>query len=121
MTVVLIVEDNLLILELTEMQVQELGYDTLSASDVYEASTLLRSAQPIDLLFTDINLKSSVLGGCELAHLATRLRPKLHVLYVTGNTVTSAMRSMLIEGAPLLIKPYTQGQLTAALEGLQAA
>jgi CheY-like chemotaxis protein len=121
MTVVLIVEDNLLILEFAEMLVQELGYKTLSATDVHEASAILRSAQPIDLLFTDINLKSSVLGGCELAHLATRLRPKLRVLYVTGNTITDSMKSMLIEGAPLLVKPYTHNQLDVALGGLQAA
>jgi hypothetical protein len=48
----------------------------------------IRSGQHIDALFTDIYLKDSILGGCELAHQAIALRPELRVLYTTGNFVT---------------------------------
>src|SRR6202171_4257478 len=87
MAVILIVEDNVFIREVAEMMIQGWGHRTLSASDGEEALSLLRSPQHIDALFTDIYLKTAVLGGCELAHQAIKLRPNLHVLYTTGNSL----------------------------------
>src|ERR1017187_1951118 len=88
MAVILVVEDEVFTREIAEMMIHDWGHDTLSASDADEALLFLRSAQHIDALFTDIYLKDSVLGGCELAHQAIELRPKLRVLYATGNFVT---------------------------------
>jgi len=121
MAVVLIVEDDLFILEMARIQIEEFGHVTLRASDVNGASAILRSKQPIDVLFTDINLKSSVLGGCELGSLAIRLRPQIGVIYGTGNIITDAMKATFVDGAVLLRKPYTQDQLQSALARLLLA
>ena len=121
MAVILIVEDEALIREVAEMMIEECGHRTLSASDVDEALLLLRSPQQIDVLFTDIYLKTSVLGGCELAHQAITLRPQLPVLYTTGNLVTEKMKTQFVKGARYLPKPYTQLQLQDSVEGLLAA
>ena len=118
MAVILIVEDEVFIREIAEMMVQDWGHHTLSASDVDEALSLLRSPQHIDALFTDIYLKTAVLGGCELAHQAIELRPKLRVLYTTGNSVTDKMKAMFVEGTHFLRKPYTQHQLQRFCRGL---
>jgi CheY-like chemotaxis protein len=121
MAIILIVEDDALIRELTEMTLQDWGYDTLSASDVEEALLLLRSAQPIDALFTDLYLKTAVLGGCELADQAVGMRPELRVLYTTGNYVTDTTRARFVEGTHCLRKPYTPHQLKHSLEDMLAA
>ena len=121
MAVILIVEDDVFIREIAEMMIQDWGHDTLSASDVDEALSLLRSPQHIDALFTDIYLKTAVLGGCELAHQAIKLRPKLRVLYTTGNSITDKMKALFVEGAHFLRKPYTQHQLQNSVEELLAA
>src|SRR5450759_1664432 len=55
MAIILIVEDDSFIRETAEMMIQDLGYHTLSASDIDEALLLLRSPQHIDALFTDIS------------------------------------------------------------------
>ena len=89
MAVIVIAEDGLFIREIAEMMIQDWGHDTLSASDVDEALALLRSPQHLDALFADICLKHLVLGGCDLAHQAITLRPKLRMLYTTGNFVTT--------------------------------
>ncbi len=107
MAVILIVEDDAFIRELVEMIIQEFGHQTLSASDIGEALSLLRTPQPIDALFTDIYLKKAVSGGIELAHQAIKLRPKLRVLYTTGNSVTYKLKALFVEGAHFLLKPYT--------------
>jgi CheY-like chemotaxis protein len=103
------------------MMIQDWGHQTLLASDVDEALALLRSPQHIDALFTDIYLKTAVLGGCELALQAIKLRPDLRVLYTTGNTITEKMKALFVEGTHFLHKPYTQHQLQDSVKDLLAA
>jgi CheY-like chemotaxis protein len=121
MAVILVVEDEVFTRQIAEMMIQDWGHDTLSASDADEALSFLRSSQHIDALFTDIYLKDSVLGGCELAHRAVELRPHLRVLYTTGNFVTEKMKALFVEGTKCLCKPYTQDQLQHSVEALLAA
>jgi CheY-like chemotaxis protein len=54
MAVILIVEDEVFTREIAEMMIQDWGHSTLSAGDVDEALSLLRSSQRIDAIFTDI-------------------------------------------------------------------
>ena len=119
--VILIVEDDVFIRQIAESMVEEWGHNQLSASDVDEALSHLRSPQHIDALFTDIRLKTAALGGYELAHEAIKLRPKLRVLYATGNSITDKMRALFVEGSHFLQKPYTQQEFQNAVEALLAA
>ena len=119
--VILIVEDDVFIREVAEMMIQDWGHQTLAASDVDEALIFLRSPQQIDALFTDIYLKALVHGGCDLAHQAIALRPKLRVLYTTGNSMTDKMKAMFADGSHFLRKPYTQHQLQTSVNNMLAA
>jgi len=121
MAVILIVEDDVFIREIAEMMIQNLGHQTLAASDADEALIFLRSPQHIDALFTDIYLKTLVHGGCDLAHQAIALRPGLHVLYTTGNSVTDKMKALFVAGTQCLRKPYTEIQLQNSVADLLAA
>jgi DNA-binding NtrC family response regulator len=120
MAVILIVEDDVFIREIAEMMMRDWGHQTLSASDMDEALVLLRSTQRIDALFTDIYLKTAVLGGFELAQQAVKLRPELRVLYTTGNSVTEEMKALFIEGTQFLGKPYAEDQLHASVDTMLA-
>ena len=121
MAVILIVDDEVFIRGVTEMMVQDLGHKTLAAGDMDEALVQLQSPQHIDALFTDIRLKSAILGGFELAHQAVKLHPGLRVLYTTGSAMTEKMAALFVDGAHFMQKPYTQGQLQASMEKLLAA
>jgi CheY-like chemotaxis protein len=121
MAVILIVEDDMFLRDDAEMIIQDWGHDTLSASDVDEALSLLRSPRQIDALFTDIYLKKAVHGGYELAHQAVKLRLNLRVLYTTGNTINDKMKALFVDGAHFLPKPYTRFQLKNSVEVLLAA
>ena len=120
MAVILIVEDDSFIRQMAEMMIQDCGHQTLSAGDVDEALSILRSPQHIDALFTDIYLKTAVLGGCELANHAIKLRPNLRVLYTTGNSVTDKMKGLFAEGTRFLRKPYSSDQLRDSVKELLA-
>jgi len=121
MAVILIVDDEVFIRGVTEMMVQDMGHETLGAGDMDEALAHLQSPQAIDALFTDIRLKSIVLGGFELARHAIKLRPDLHVLYTTGSSMTDKMRALFVEGAHFMQKPYTPVQLQTSMKELLAA
>jgi CheY-like chemotaxis protein len=121
MAMILIVEDDVFIRGLAEIMIQDWGHETLLASDVGEALLLLRSPQHIDALFTDIYLKTSVLGGCDVAREGLTLRPTLRVLYTTGNSVTENMKALFVDGRHFLRKPYTEVQLQHSVETMLAA
>ncbi len=121
MAVILIVEDDGFLRDDAETMIKDWGHDILSAGDVDEALSLLRSPQQIDALFTDIYLKKAILGGYELAHQAVKMRRNLRVLYTTGNTMNDKTKAMFVEGAHFLQKPYTQRQLQSSVAGLFAA
>jgi CheY-like chemotaxis protein len=121
MAVILIVEDGVFVRQAAELKIGDWGHNALSAADMYEALSVLRSPPHIDALFTDIHLKTTVLGGYELAHQAIKLWPKLRVLYTTGNLIAEKMKTLFIEGAHFLPKPYKQHQLHDAVEGLFTA
>ena len=121
MAVILVVEDDFFIRELAESMIRDWGHEILSACDIDEALSILRSPQHIDALFTDIYLKTRAFGGCELAYQAIELRPKLRVLYTTGNSITDKMKAQFVRGAQFLCKPYTPYQLQDSVEYLLAA
>ncbi len=67
MATVLIVEDEAQVLVLAESYLHEHGHQTLSASIVTGATTLLDGDDQIDLLFTDIGLQDDLEAGLKLA------------------------------------------------------
>ena len=113
-TTVLVVEDEPTVRALAESIIEPLGYMILSAANAREAIALLEQDQPIDILFTDINLPNGpdAIDGLELARKAVELSPGLHVIYTTGHGQTDGMTALFVEGAIFLPKPYTAKQLT---------
>jgi DNA-binding NtrC family response regulator len=120
MSVILIVEDDVFMRDIIELMVEDFGHSTLTAGDIEDALLLLRSPHHIDALITDIRLKKAALGGIELAHQAVKLRLKLPVLYMTGNSMTNEMAASFVEGAHFLQKPYSPSQLQHSVEKMLA-
>jgi DNA-binding NtrC family response regulator len=118
MASVLIVEDEAQVLMLAVSYLQEHGHQTLSASTVMGATTLLDGPDEIDLLFTDIGLQDDFEAGLKLAAGAFERRPGLKVLYTTGQTVTDGMRAQFVPKSAVLVKPYTVDQLLTSLSML---
>ncbi|MDP3737895.1 MAG: response regulator [Hyphomonadaceae bacterium] len=120
MAVILIVEDELFTRELAGICMQDWGHYVLFAGSVEEALSVLKSSQPIDALFTDIYLQAAVFGGCDLAQQAKAMRPDLRVLYTTGNSATTQLKSRFVAGGHFLGKPYTPTELHASVDGMLA-
>ena len=116
-TTVLVVEDEPTVRALAESIVETLGCTILSAANAREAIALLKQDEPIDILFTDINLPDGpdAIDGLELARKAVELCRNLRVIYTTGHGQTDGMTALFVEDATFLPKPYTVKQLTEAV------
>jgi signal transduction histidine kinase/ActR/RegA family two-component response regulator len=119
--IILVVEDDPLVRTYVLAQISSLGYRTLQASNGAEALNVLRSSEPIDLLFTDIIMPGSI-NGHELSVEALKLRPDLKVLFTSGYSENAIDRGgRLDQGVQLLSKPYRRCDLAnmirAALMG----
>jgi CheY-like chemotaxis protein len=121
MSVILIVEDEPFICEVAQLIIEDMGHSTLLSSEAADALRVLRSSEPIDALFTDIRLEGATLGGYELAHHATKLRPQLRVLYTSGSDATDKSKALFVKGARFVQKPYAQAELEMAINDLLAA
>ncbi|GAC1559944.1 MAG: response regulator [Beijerinckiaceae bacterium] len=79
---VLVVDDEAAVRLVITDVLTELNYSYLEAADGDAALALLRTAQNIDLLITDVGLPG--IDGRQLSEIARQLRPGLKVLFVTG-------------------------------------
>jgi DNA-binding NtrC family response regulator len=114
MALVLIVEDE------EQVRVYHSGYGSRDADgrDGGPGPGRADERDDVDLLFTDIGLQQDLQAGLQLAKDITERRPKLPVLYTTGQGVTDGMRAMFVEPFGLLPKPYTPDDLRKALGAL---
>lgn len=109
---VLLVEDNPLVRSSARAALRDLGYTVLEAANGHEALAVLRTGEPVDLLFTDIVMPE--ITGVELATEAARVHPSLRVLFTSGYTDSAiAQNGQLVPGAPFLSKPYRTRDLAA--------
>ncbi len=112
---ILVVEDDPLVRTYVLAQIKSLGYRTLSASNGPEALNVLRSKEPIDLLFTDVIMPGSI-NGRQLSIEALKLRPALKVLFTSGYTENAIDHDgRLDQGVQLLRKPYRRSDLANML------
>jgi CheY-like chemotaxis protein len=121
MAVILVVEDDVFIRQMAESMIGDWGHQILSACDVPEALSHLKSSHHIDALFTDVNLKAEILGGCDVARLGILLRPGLRVLYTTATRDPDKMHARFAAGTHFLSKPYSEQQLGLSVQNLLAA
>ena len=108
--VVLVVEDEEQVRQLSVEALRELGYTVLEAPGAVAALNLIDSRPDITLLFTDIVMPD--INGRKLADEAVRRRPSLKVLYTTGYTATpSSTTACSMPDVHLITKPFTLEQL----------
>jgi CheY-like chemotaxis protein len=79
---VLIVDDDEDVLELSAETLRTLGYEVLTARNGLQAIAILHKNSRISTLFTDIQMPG--MEGEELAKVAVALRPNMRVIFTSG-------------------------------------
>ena len=108
---ILVVEDDDLVRSTVAEQLKRLGYCVLIAANGREAIDILKSDQPIDLLFTDIVMPS--MSGRELACESAKFRPDLRIIFTTGHDQSGPRETAVAdsEDSDVLLKPYRRQDL----------
>ncbi|MCP4271217.1 MAG: PAS domain S-box protein, partial [Gammaproteobacteria bacterium] len=117
---ILIVDDEEALLEITSSLLNSAGYKTITATSGKQASSILKSGEKIDLLFSDIIMPGEY-DGFQLASKIHQEYPHLKILLTSGYTME---RENQIISDDLFIasltesivnKPYDQSELTQAI------
>jgi signal transduction histidine kinase len=102
---ILLVEDDEAVRPLVAELLRELGYRPIAVGDAGEAMAIVDSAEPIDLMVSDIGLPG--MNGRDLADLARRHRPDMPVLFVTGYAERAAHQGVSLDpGMGMITKPF---------------
>jgi CheY-like chemotaxis protein len=116
---VLLVEDEPAISDIAAEALAEQGFEVRAVASASEALRFLTAGEPIDILFTDINLPGGM-DGAALAQAARVLRPGLPVMYTSGRR-SSIEHLDPIEGSMFVAKPYNPFDLGRLLDYLMSS
>jgi signal transduction histidine kinase len=111
---ILLVEDNDKLREATTNRLESLGYAVLEAGTGPEAITLLKSGEPIALVFSDIVMPGGM-TGYDVAEWVQSMKPEVKMLQTTGYGEMPVAASETARKFNVLGKPYTREQLACAL------
>ena len=114
-SLVLVVEDELLIRLNAVAVLEDAGYATLQAGSADKAIQQLEANAGIRAVFTDVDMPGNM-DGLQLAAVIRDRWPPVELLVTSGHV--SVEQSRLPERGHFLPKPYSPHQLTRALATL---
>jgi CheY-like chemotaxis protein len=114
-TLVLIVEDEVLLrMDAMEM-IEEAGFDVLEAANADDAIALLEARSDIEVIFTDIDMPGSM-DGLKLAHAVRGRWPPIRIVTTSGQFGIGP--DQLPTGGEFIAKPYDIDHVAAIIRGL---
>jgi signal transduction histidine kinase/DNA-binding response OmpR family regulator len=111
----LVVEDDLSVLAMTQEILETLGYEVATALDAPSALAVLERGDRVDLILSDVVMPGGVTGD-ELARRARALRPDLPILLTSGYFGEAAR--IREEEFSLIDKPFGPIELAGKLREL---
>jgi CheY-like chemotaxis protein len=113
---VLLVEDEVLISMLVADVLTEGGFEVHEVATADEALRYIEAGNPVDVLFTDVNLPGAM-DGRELAAKVRARRPDLPVVYASGR-YDSRDIGPLVPRSVFMTKPYNPDEVCKLLTRL---
>jgi CheY-like chemotaxis protein len=118
---VLVVDDEPAVRMLITDVLDDLGLESIEASDASSGLKVLQSDVRIDLLITDVGLPGG-LNGRQMADAARATRSGLRVLFITGYAENAAMGNGQLEpGMHVLTKPFSMNKLSESVNAILTA
>jgi CheY-like chemotaxis protein len=111
---ILLVDDDLAVREILGGQLQEHGYQVISAESGSEGLQILEAGNcTVDILLTDFAMPG--MNGLETIEKAKALQPRLRAILMTGYADDQLLKAN--EAVPVLRKPIAFGDLERVLAG----
>jgi len=116
---ILLVEDDAMVRAVAARALTRSGYDVLTAAGGEEALGMLAARDDVDLLITDVVMQG--MDGPALVARARAARPDLRALFISGYAEEQVRTRVDDPGIPLLRKPFSVQELSAAVRTRLAA
>jgi CheY-like chemotaxis protein len=107
---VLLVEDEVMLRVWIAEELRDAGFTVIEAKSADEASAIIASGTPVDLIFSDVRMPGSM-NGLEFARQVRAQSPTLPIIITSGDLGPEGTGGL----APLLKKPYSVAQAIALL------
>ena len=114
-TVILIVEDEMIVRLSTTDILQDAGYLVLEARDGVEAIAVIELRDDVAALFTDVTMPN--MNGVALARVVRERWPHIGIV-VTSGALPPNVKLELPDGARFLAKPYKPKQLLQEIQAV---
>jgi CheY-like chemotaxis protein len=113
---ILLVEDNLMVLEVTQAMLKHLGYQVITATNGRQALDLYdQYREKIALVLTDVTMPE--MGGIVLSQNLQAKYPAVKVIALTGYPLEAESKDWLDQGiVDWLQKPLNRHQLAQSIE-----
>jgi PAS domain S-box-containing protein len=115
---ILLVEDDDRLRAVISRQLSAWGFTLIEARDGADALELLRRAEPVDLLLTDLVMPG--IDGRALASTVLAHHPATKVLYMSGYSDHAAVKTAFDSRDAFLEKPFTSQCLSSAIHSVLA-
>ncbi len=115
---ILLIEDELMIKEMTSRMISRMGYTVMSADNPANAIDLIGDLDcNIDLLLTDVIMPG--MNGCKLAEQLLTKQPDMKCLFMSGypaNVISK--QGVLEEGVHFIQKPFSKNDLATKIRAV---
>jgi signal transduction histidine kinase/CheY-like chemotaxis protein len=119
--IVLVVEDNPAVRDIAAAMIEEMGFETLVASNGSEGLDIITKRDDLALVLSDV-IMAGGMNGPELVSKALKVRPDLKVLFMSGYAPGSVRQMQdLPDSIDLVNKPFTRNDLTEKVRRALAA
>ena len=112
---VLVVDDEIAVLSLTQSMLSRYGYTAISAQSGEEALHLFEVWPDLAIDLAVIDLVMPVMGGVELAEKLHACKPGLPVIFTSAYSEEATLRPVHTRNLPFLSKPFTSLKLIAKI------
>lgn len=114
---VLVIDDEAVVREITRRQLQSLGYAAVTAANGDAALAILERLRPhVRTIVLDMNMPGR--GGIDVLPALLALAPGLRVLMISGSDPNDDERSVIQSCGVFLGKPWSVAELSQALTSL---
>ena len=113
---ILVIEDEVLIRLAVSDYLRDVGYRVIEGSTAEEAQRVFRSGEPVEVLFTDVDLGPG-LDGFALAKWVRQHFPQVRIMLASGHAKAGEQAPDVSLG-PLFRKPYSYEALETHIRQL---
>ncbi len=111
--IILVVDDEANIRQITTATLEKYGYKTLTAADGTEAIAVYTQQEKIDLVITDMSMP--YMDGAATIRALRKLNPKLKIISASGLTNSQKTDGKNLNTNAFLLKPFTAEKLLTTI------